>query len=70
MTNYDKLKAELMQDPEFHEAYDVARLQRVFEDYLESLKAKILADASKEVLIAEVSSMQAAVSQGKFLVVN
>ncbi len=58
MTNYEKLFQSQMQDPQFAKAYREARLERLLNDSLESLKEKISQNEPKEVLLNSITSMQ------------
>lgn len=62
MTNYEKLFQEEMRNPEFAKAYHEARLERIFDEFLEMLKEQIDKNESKEVLLKTISSMQRRIS--------
>ena len=58
MTNYEKLFDEQMKDPEFAKAYREARLDRMLNEFLESLKDKISKNEPKENLLNTINLMQ------------
>lgn len=58
MTNYEKLFQEQMKNPDFAKAYHEARIDRMINDFLESLKEKISKDEPKALLLETIDSMQ------------
>ena len=58
MTNYDKLFHEQMKDPKFAKAYRETRIERLLNEFLESLKDKISQNEPKENLLNTINSMQ------------
>ena len=58
MTNYEKLFQDQMKDPQFAKAYHDARLERMVNEFLESLKKKISQNEPKEILLNTIDSMQ------------
>ena len=58
MTNYGKLFQSQMQDPQFAKAYRETRLERILNDFGESLKEKISQNEPKEGLLNTITSMQ------------
>jgi len=64
MTNYEKLFESQMQDPQFVKAYYQARVERVLDEMLESLKGRIAQNESKEDLIQAIDSLQQQIRPG------
>ena len=58
MTNYEHLFQHYMDDSQFAQAYSDARLERVFDEMLNTLKEKISDDAPKDVVLKEIDAMQ------------
>ncbi len=58
MTNYGKLFQSQMKDPQFAKAYRETRLERILNDFGESLKEKISQNEPKEGLLNTITSMQ------------
>ena len=58
MTNYEHLFQTQMQDPQFVRAYYDARVERIVDEMLETLKDKIVHNESKEGLIRVIDSLQ------------
>ena len=58
MTNYEKLFQDQMTNPEFANAYYEARIERILNNLLDDLKAKISRDEPKEVLLKSIELMQ------------
>ena len=58
MTNYEKLFQSQIQYPQFTKAYRETRLERILNDFWESLKEKISQNEPKEVLLNTITSMQ------------
>ena len=58
MTNYEKLFQAQMQDPQFVKAYYEARVERIVDEMLDTLKEKISHNESKESLIRVIDSFQ------------
>ena len=58
MTNYEKLFQAQMQDPQFVNAYYEARVERIVDEMLDTLKDKISRNEPKENLIQVIDSFQ------------
>jgi uncharacterized membrane-anchored protein YjiN (DUF445 family) len=58
MTNYEKLFQAQMQDPQFVNAYYEARVERIVDEMLDTLKDKISRNEPKENLIRVIDSFQ------------
>ncbi|CAN2046916.1 conserved hypothetical protein [Candidatus Magnetomoraceae bacterium gMMP-1] len=58
MTNYEKLFQAQMQDPQFVKAYYDARVERIVDEMLDTLKEKIIHNEPKKDLIQLVDSIQ------------
>ena len=58
MTNYEQLLQTQMQDPQFVKAYYEARVKRLVDELLDTLKDKINQDEPKESLIRAIESFQ------------
>jgi hypothetical protein len=58
MTNYEQLFQAQMQDPQFVKAYYEARVERIVDEMLDTLKDKIVHNERKETLIRLIDSMQ------------
>ena len=58
MTNYEHLFQDQMQDPQFVRAYYDARVERVVDEMLDTLKDKIAHNEPKESLIRVIDSLQ------------
>lgn len=58
MANYERLFQDQMQDPRFARAYFDARLERILQEMLDTLKEKILHDKPKEELVQMTDSIQ------------
>jgi len=58
MTNYEQLFQEQMKDPQFSKAYYEAKLDRIINELLESLKEKISNNEPKEMLLKTIDSLQ------------
>ena len=58
MTNYDQLFQQQMKDPQFAQAYYDARIERLFDEMLMTLKEKIFHDEPKENLLKIIDSLQ------------
>ena len=58
MTNYEQLFQVQMQDPQFVKAYYEARVERIVDEMLGTLKDKIVHNEPKETLIRLIDSIQ------------
>ncbi len=58
MTNSDQLFQSQMQDPQFVKAYYGARIERLVDEMLDTLKDKIIHNEPKENLIQMIESFQ------------
>ena len=58
MTNYEHLFQAQMQDPQFVRAYYDARVERIVDEMLDTLKDKIAHNEPKESLIRVIDSLQ------------
>jgi uncharacterized membrane-anchored protein YjiN (DUF445 family) len=58
MTNYEHLFQAQMQDPQFVRAYYDARVERIVDEMLDTLKDKIAHNEPKESLIRAIDSLQ------------
>ena len=58
MTNYEQLFQHHMKDPQFAQAYYDARIERLFDDMLMTLKEKIVHDEPKENVLKMIDSIQ------------
>ena len=58
MTNYEELFRDQMKNPQFVKAYYEARVERIFDEMLETLKNKIVHNESKEKVILLIDSFQ------------
>lgn len=58
MTNYEQLFQQHMSDPQFVQYYYDARLERLFDGMLNTLKEKISHDEPKEHVLKEIDSIQ------------
>ena len=58
MTNYDLFFQEQMRDIQFANAYYEARIERLIDEMLTTLKEKIRHDESKENLLTMIDSIQ------------
>ncbi len=58
MTNYDQLFQAQMQNPQFVKAYYEARVERIVDEMLDTLKDKIVRNEPKESLIRVIDLFQ------------
>ena len=58
MTNYEELFQDQMQNPQFVKAYYEARVERIFDEMLETLKNKIVHNEPREKMIQLIDSFQ------------
>ena len=58
MTNYDQLFQQQMNDPQFAQAYYDARIGRLLDDMLMTLKEKIVHDEPKENVLKIIDAIQ------------
>lgn len=58
MTNYEQLFKKQMENPELAKAFHEARLERVMNNMLESLKEQIVQNTPKEVLLQTIDSFR------------
>ena len=58
MTNYDQLFQQQMNDPQFAQAYYEARIGRLLDDMLMTLKEKIVHDEPKENVLKIIDAIQ------------
>ena len=58
MTNYEELFQDQMQNPQFVKAYYEARVERIFDEMLETLKNKIVHNEPREKVILLIDSFQ------------